>query len=197
MLSIRSIAALALILLLAIPALAQDIPRRLILKDGSYQLVTKYEVKGDRVRYYSSEREEWEELPQSLVDWPATEKFEKDRAAAASTPEAVQIDKEIEHERELEQTELPQVAPGLRLPIDSGIFLLDNYQGQPQIVEINQTAGDVNRNTKSNIFRGAIKPISSSKQTIELEGAHAPVQSHVALPTFYIKIDETSDRGAR
>lgn len=194
MLSIRSIAALALILLLVIPALAQDTPRRLILKDGSYQLVTKYEVKGDRVRYYSSEREEWEELPNSLVDWPATEKFEKDRAAAASTLEAVQIDKEIEHERELEQTELPQVAPGLRLPIDSGIFLLDNYQGQPQIVEINQTAGDVNRNTKSNIFRGALNPVSSSKQTIELDGAHAPVQSHVAVPTFYIKIDETADQ---
>lgn len=193
-LSPRMLAAFALTLLLAFPALAQETPRRIILKDGSYQLVTKYEVKGDRVRYYSSEREEWEELPNSLVDWPATDKFEKDRAAAASTPEAVQIDKEIEHERELEQTELPQVAPGLRLPLDSGVFLLDNYQGQPQIVEVNQTAGDVNRNTKTNIFRGAINPVSSLKQTIELEGAHAPVQSHVAIPTFYMKIDETPDQ---
>jgi len=196
MFSVRSIATLTLAFLLTIPLLAQETPRRLILKDGSYQLVTKYEVKGDRVRYYSSEREEWEELPNSLVDWPATEKFEKDRAAAASTPEAVQIDKEIEHERELEQTELPQVAPGLRLPMDSGVFLLDNYQGQPQIVEINQTAGDVNRNTKSNIFRGAINPVSSLKQTIELEGAHATVQSHVTVPTFYIRIDETSDQAS-
>jgi hypothetical protein len=194
MFSARNIAAAALALLLAIPVVAQETPRRLVLKDGSYQLVTKYEVKEDRVHYYSSEREEWEEIPNALVDWPATEKFEKDRAAAASTPEAVQIDKEIEHERELEQTQLPQVAPGLRLPLDSGVFLLDNFQGQPQIVEINQTAGDINRNTKSNIFRGAINPISSMKQTIELDGAHAPVQSHVAIPTFYLKIDETSDQ---
>src|SRR5579863_5086053 len=97
---IRSIVAFALTLLLAIPALAQETPRRIILKDGSYQLVTKYEVKGDRVRYYSSEREEWEELPNSLVDWPATEQYEKDRAAGAAAPEAVQLDKEIEHERE-------------------------------------------------------------------------------------------------
>ena len=71
--------ALVAILALRIPAPAQDHARRLILKDGSYQLVTKYEVKGDRVRYKSAERDEWEELPSALVDWPATEKYEKDR----------------------------------------------------------------------------------------------------------------------
>src|SRR5246127_2958502 len=115
-----------------IVAAAQDTaPRRLILKDGSYQLVTKYEVKGNRVRYYSTEREDWEELPNSLVDWPATDKFEKERAATATSPEAAQLDKELEHERELEEAELPQVAPGLRLPEDSGVFLLDNYHGEP------------------------------------------------------------------
>src|ERR1700689_128426 len=64
-------------LALVLHAHAQDLSRRLILKDGSYQLVTKYEVKGERVRYKSAERDEWEELPSALVDWPATEKYEK------------------------------------------------------------------------------------------------------------------------
>ena len=179
----------ALMLLLTLPALTQDLARRLILKDGSYQLVTKYEVKGNRVRYLSAERNEWEELPESLVDWPATEKYEKDRAAGASVPEAVQLDKEIELEREREETLLPQVAPGLRLPEDSGVFLLDSFHGEPQILEIQQTAGDLNRNTKTNIFRGAINPVASLKQTIELDGAHAPVQSHVDVPSLYINVD--------
>src|SRR6202166_5399709 len=187
-----SLAVIALVLTLPCPA--QDLARRLILKDGSYQLVTKYEVKGDRVRYMSAERDEWEEIPESLVDWPATEKYEKDRAAGASVPEAVQLDKEVEQEREREETLLPQVAPGLRLPEDSGVFLLDSFQGEPQIVELQQTAGDVSRNTKANIFRGAINPVAGLKQTIELDGTHAPMQSHVEVPSLYINLDAAPNR---
>ena len=194
MLSFPTTAFLALALCLANLTSPQETPHRLILKDGSYQLVTKYEVKGDRVRYYSSEREEWEELPNSLIDWPATEKFEKDRTATA--PEAVQLDKELEQERQLEEAQLPQVAPGLRIPEPTGVFLLDNFQGEPQLVELNQSAGDVSRNTKGNIFRGAINPVAGLKQTIELEGAHAAIQSHVNMPTLYINIDEGSDQHA-
>jgi len=188
---------LGFLVLALLSAHAQDLARRLILKDGSYQAVTKYEVKGDRVRYYSAEREEWEELPNDLVDWPATEKYAKDRAAGAAAPEAVQLDKEAEHERELEEMERPQVAPGLRLPEDSGVFLLDSFQGEPQIVEIQQTLGDVNRNTKGNIFRGALNPVAGMKQTIELEGAHATIQAHVDVPAIYINMDEAPDQPAR
>src|SRR5579872_7627750 len=99
---------LTLFALLSLPLAAQDKApvRRLILKDGSYQLVTKYEVKGNRVRYLSAERNEWEELPESLVDWPATEKYEKDRATGSSVPEAAQLDKQIEQERDREETQL-------------------------------------------------------------------------------------------
>jgi hypothetical protein len=186
------LAALAMALLLSFSprSAAQELARRLILKDGSYQAVTKWEIKGDRVRYYSSEREDWEELPNALVDWPATEKYEKDRAAGASAPEAVQLDKEIEHDRDLEEAKLPEVAPGLRLPESSGVYLLDTFQGQPQIVEVQQAEGDINRNTKGNIFRGAINPIAGLKQTIELDGTHAAVQAHVEVPAFYLKPDD-------
>ena len=180
----RSLPGIALVLFAVSFGTAQETPRRLILKDGSYQLVTKYEVKGDRVRYYSTEREDWEELPNSLVDWPATEKYEKDRQAPP--PEAVQLDKELERA----EIPLPEVAPGLRIPEDTGVFLLDTFQGEAQLVEINQTAGGVNRNTKINILRGTINPVAGPKQTVELEGAHALVQSHVEIPTVYIKLED-------
>jgi hypothetical protein len=169
-------------------AAAQDLSKRLILKDGSYQLVTTYEVKGERVRYKSAERGEWEELPSALVDWPATEKYEKDRAASA-IPEAVALDKETDAERAAEESHLPQVAPGLRLPENDGVFLLDNFQGQLQLVEMQQSEGDVNRNTKANIFRGVI-PAAGAKQTVELEGEHAAVHAHVAVPSIYINAEE-------
>lgn len=164
----------------------QETPRRLILKDGSYQLITKYEVKGDRVRYYSSEREEWEELPNSLVDWPATEKFESERAA---TPEAIQLDKELEHEQEMAEAQLPQVAPGLRIPQDQGVFLLDNFRGEPQLLEIQQNASDIDAEKKGNILRNAINPVAGMKASIQLEHPHAAIQAHVDVPSIYINVD--------
>ena len=196
---ISSLAFVALMSVLLLPALLcaqaspspqQEATQRLILKDGSYQLVTKYEVKGDRVRYYSSEREEWEELPKSLVDWPAMEKFEKERTSA---PEAVQLDKELEHDQALAEAQLPQVAPGLRIPEDQGVFLLDNYQGEPQLLEIQQNASDISAERKSNILRGAINPVAGIKQSIVLEHPHAAIQSHVDVPSIYLNVDTSGE----
>jgi hypothetical protein len=142
----------------------------------------------------SAERDEWEELPNSLVDWAATDKFEKDRAAGLSATEAVELDKEVEAERRAEEARTPQVAPGLHLPDDGGIVLLDTFQSQPQLVTLQQNTGEVNRNKKANILHSAVIPIASNKQTIELEGPHATVQSHATLPTIYVNIEQ--DAGA-
>src|SRR5580704_8829989 len=176
-----------------LPAPAQTQARRLILKDGSYQSVTKYEIHGERVRYFSAERGEWEEVPKSMVDWDATDKFEQGRLQGKLAPEAVELDKEMEAERKAEQARSPEVAPGLRLPDEGGIFLLETYQNQPQLAELQQSGADVEKNTKSNILRAAINPLAGAKQTVELPGPHAKIQSHTTVPSLYINIDLNND----
>jgi hypothetical protein len=178
-----------------LPSAAQTQAKRLILKDGSYQLAAKYEIKGDRVHYYSAERGEWEDIPKSLIDWDATEKFEQGRLQGAPAPEAVQLDKELEADLKAEEARSPKVAPGLRLPEDGGVFLLDTYQNKPQLDELQQSGGELNKNTKSNILRAAINPLASAKQTIELDGARAKIQSHTAVPALYVNIDPRDANG--
>jgi hypothetical protein len=168
---------------------AQTQAHRLILKDGSYQSVTKYEIHGERVRYYSAERGEWEEVPKALIDWDATDKFEQGRELGKAGPEAVELDKELEAERKAEQARSPQVAPGLHLPDEGGIFLLDTYQNQPQLAELQQSGTDLDKNTKSNILRSTINPLAGTRQRIELPGTHAKIQAHTTVPSLYINID--------
>ena len=177
-------------------ASAQTQAKRLILKDGSYQLAAKYEIKGERVRYYSSERGEWEEIPKNLIDWDATEKYEQGRLQGPPSPEAVQLDKELEAEQKAEEARSPRVAPGLRLPEDGGVFLLDTFQNQPQLDELQQSGGELNQNTKKNILRAAINPLASAKQTIELEGVRAKIQSHTTVPAIYVNVDAHDATGA-
>jgi hypothetical protein len=169
---------------------AQQLAKRLILKDGSYQLATQWEVKGDRVRYYSAERGEWEDVPNSMVDWDATDKFTREREAGKPAPEAAQLDKELEAEKKQDEARSPHVVPGLQLPEDGGVVILDTFENQPQLVELQQSGGEVNKNTKGNILRAAINPIASSRQNIEIPGLHAKVQAHATLPSIYVRDDQ-------
>ena len=192
----RHIAWLALFL--AICVWAQTANRRLILKDGSYQVVTKYQVVKDRVRYISAERGgEWEELPSNLVDWPATETWAKEHAVGAtsasseppSQAEAAEIDKEEQAERLDLVTRTPQVAPGLRLPDSDGVWVMDTFRGQPELVELLQNSGDVNENRNHNVMRAAIAPFAGTKQLVQIEGPRSKVQFHVNEPVLYVSID--------
>jgi hypothetical protein len=192
-------------------ASAQRIDRkRLILKDGSYQIVTKWEVKGDRVRYYSAERAEWEEMPYALIDWPATDQWNKDHqpgAPAASTPnpppaavtpgatpeseqkEAATIDAAVAAERADQRARIPLVAPGLHLPDRDGIFILDNYQSVPELIHLDQSTGNVNRDANHNVLRAAIASFSGAKEPVRIDGQAAKVRVHVDDPALYVSLD--------
>ncbi|MBV9623524.1 MAG: hypothetical protein JOZ14_06045 [Acidobacteria bacterium] len=171
------------------PALAQAGTRRLILKDGSYQLVNKWELQGDRVHYYSVERSEWEDVPSALIDWAATNQFEKDRQAGKTSARAMELKKELEAERQEEELKSPHVAPGLRLPSEGGVYVLDTYLSEPQLVALDQSNGEVNRHVGRNVLRAAINPVAGTKHTIELAGPSAKVQVHASLPAFYVNLE--------
>ncbi|HXZ79239.1 MAG TPA: hypothetical protein VEG30_04860 [Terriglobales bacterium] len=175
------------------PSLHADETKRLILTDGSYQVVTKWEVVGDRVRYLSAERYEWEEMPKSMVDWNATEKWEADNKAGKLKSSIPDVKPEPDDDVRTQDVLSPQVAPGLRLPETGGIFILDNFQGQPQLVELTQNSGDLNKDVKGNILKNTINPLAGNKQSIELKGARSPIQGHLSRPTVFINFDPNAE----
>jgi hypothetical protein len=168
---------------------------RLILKDGTYQLVRKYEVVGDRVRYISLERGgEWEELPENLVDWEATRKWERDHAAPVEAPspamkEAEVIDKEEAAERNEQAARMPEVAKGLELPDEDGVFALDTFQGTPELVELLPNELNANAPAKTKHGISTLNPFANKNASLELEGSNSKVHLHVNDPVIYLSLN--------
>src|SRR5271169_2948904 len=183
------VVAAAFVVLHPVGAQAQQKTKRLILKDGSYQSVVKYEVQGNRVRYLSAERYEWEDIPSSLVDWDATKKYEAELSSGKLANKLEETPEEKE-EREQEEANSPEISPGLRLPGSGGVFLFDQYQGKPELAEIVQNGSELNKSKGKNTLRATLNPLAGARQAFELKGMHAPIQSHVARPTIYVDIDE-------
>src|SRR6202165_4866742 len=91
--------------------------KKLILKDGNFQLVRSYERNGERVRYFSVERGDWEEIPAAMVDWDATEKARiADEKADAALVKKVQA-----QEQALQVVSVVDVDASL--PAGQGVFM--------------------------------------------------------------------------
>jgi len=177
--------------------LKPDVPgmgrnHRLILKDGSYQMARDYQIVGDRVRYLSQERGDWEELPVDLVDWDATRKWEKEHAdltqqdTSPAMKEAETLDQEESEERSEQSARMPLVAEGLELPDEDGVFILDTFQGTPELVEL--VSSELSMNAKSRKGVAVLNPLATQKASLELEGAHAKVHLHVNDPVIYLSL---------
>jgi len=179
-----------------LPGMATN--HRLILKDGTYQVVRKYEIVGDRVRYISVERGgEWEEVPVDLVDWEATRKWERDHAnqadeeASPAMKEAEDIDKEEAAERNEAKARRPEVVKGLELPDEDGVFALDTFEGTPELVELLPV--DLALNAKNKHGIATLNPLAGQKASLELEGQHAKVHLHVNDPAIYLSLEGRDD----
>ena len=192
MLLLRRLALLLLAVVLSLPAFAQVRAKRLILKDGSYQPATEWQVKGERVRYYSAERDEWEEVPNSMVDWAATNQYNSalEKGEAENT---ARLSAEDAAEKAAEDARSPQIVPGLRLPDSGGVYLLDQFKSKLELIELVQSGGELHKNMGRNILRAAINPIATSRQSIEIPGDHARVQAHEPQPAIYIDVVQSDD----
>src|ERR1035437_1730426 len=167
---------------------------RLILKDGSYQIVMSYKMKGKIVSYVSAERGETEELPADLVDWDATHKWEQRHAAdeGGDQAPAPAIDPELLKEEADRAALTPEVAPNLSLPEQDSVVALDYYRGTPELVPLVQSDGELNRTTGHNILKLSINPRAASHQIMQLKGVQAAVQMHVDTPAIYLRVGDDS-----
>jgi hypothetical protein len=159
---------------------------KLILKDGNYHLVKSYERNGERVRYFSVERSEWEELPATLVDWDATAKAETEKKAAA---EALV---ERVHKQEIASRSEPVldvdasllVSAGVFLPPGEGMFVVEDGH----IVQLEQAGSQVKRD-KKRFLEQIISPVPlvPGKQNVQLPGKRASFRITGKSVEFYLR----------
>jgi hypothetical protein len=162
--------------------------KKLILKDGSFQLVREYQQKDDRVRYYSIERSAWEEIPTSLVDWDATRK--------AEVEDARRKQEQVEKLRATEAAERTmvvdvdvdasiQVAPGLFLPPGEGLFAVDGKI----VVPLSQVPADIKLD-KGRLLTQIIVPVPvvPSRHKVQIKGNRAEVRLLSTQPEFYLRL---------
>ena len=172
----------------ASPTTPTGVPRgkKLMLTDGSYQLVRDYEKKGDRVRYFSVERGTWEEIPAAMVDWDATKKAEAaDDKTSATLLQKVHIQEAAANaQTPVEVDASLTVAPGVFLPDGEGMFALEGKS----IKKIEQAGSQV-KTDKQTVLKQVLSPIPivPSKHNVEIPGTRATVRLTTSQPEFYLR----------
>ena len=172
---------------------AAHLPKRihLILKDGSFQIVTSYTVTGKIVQYVSAERGgAAEEIPVELVDLDATHRWEKQHTTPAEGAPPPALDPELLKDEEERAALTPSVEPDLLLPQEDDLLALDFYRGTPELVPLVQSDGDLNHITAHSIVKKIVNPRSASHELVTLRGVKSYIQLHVDTPEFYLRIDD-------
>jgi hypothetical protein len=160
--------------------------KKLFLTDGTFQMAREYSVEGDRVRYWSVERSQWEEIPASLVDWDATHKEEAEQAAKDADLKAkihasnmARLTKDIDVDRSLE------IKPGLFLPDDIGMYALDRDK---QVRVMKQSDAIVKMSTAREMEkRLSGVALIPDKGTMSIPGERAAMRLATAEPEFYFR----------
>jgi len=159
---------------------------KLMLTDGTYQLVREYERNGDHVRYFSTERGAWEELPASMVDWAATAKTEAEMEKE-STALVEKVHKQEEARRMDNVTDIDaslRVGDGAFLPSGEGMFVVEGKS-----VRILDQVGAAKKTDTKRVIADVLSPVHMvpGKETVEIQGAHAVLRLKSSTPEFYLR----------
>jgi hypothetical protein len=167
-----------------VPALPRG--KKLVLKDGSFQLIREYQRNGERVRYFSVERGDWEELPAAMVDWDATKKAEAaDRAEQDALAAKIRGREQAQRiEAVMDVDASLQVAPGVFLPPGEGMFVVEGRS----VTQLEQVGSEM-KTDKKQFLKQVLSPIPiiPSKRNVEIPGPRARVRVTHGLAEFYLR----------
>jgi len=166
---------LSLFLLLAATLLAANF--KLYLKDGTFHVVREYKVEGERVRYYSVERSDWEEIPAELLDLKRTES--ENSANAAKLAEQAKIISEEDKARRQQEKEI------MKIPQDPGAYMIEDNK-----LRIFPAAESKVHTNKGRSVLKVLSPIPlvAGKATVEVDNSHSTNILKDPRPEIYLQL---------
>jgi hypothetical protein len=170
--------------LLALAVLAWAANVKLYLTDGTYHLVREYQVQTDRVRFYSVERSEWEEIPLEMVDLKRTKTETEERE------KSLEKEEKIVAEESAAEAEVRKEAS--RIPQEPGAYWMDGKETKTL------KAGEVAvHSNKGRTVLQKLSPIPAvtGKATLEMTGAHAETVFTDPEQEFYVQLAGTEAFG--
>ena len=164
--------------------------KKLVLKDGTFQMVRSFERRGDRVRYYSIERSDWEEIPADLVDWQATSRAEADEARSRQEMvEKLRATEIAEHTANVDVDASILLAPGVFLPDAEGLYAVEGIALQVTVLPLVQATADLKLDKKRLLTQILVPvPVVPSRHRVEIAGKRATIRLRTNQPEFYIRV---------
>lgn len=152
---------------------------KLYLKDGDYHMVREYQVSGDRVRYYSTERGDWEEIPTELVDLAKTERERKAKDE--------RISDETREEREEAAAVRAQQREIASIPMDVGGY----YKSGEEIKALKLADYQVVTDKKRKVLTVLSPvPLIPGKASVVIQGEHSNFKVDEDRPSFYMRLSK-------
>ncbi len=152
---------------------------KLYLKDGDFHVVREYQVDADRVRYYSTERGDWEEIPKELVDLEKTEEQRKGK-----TEKALKAARAEDEEEKAERTLRKEIES---IPVNSGAYYRVGDAIKAVKIADYQVVTDKKRRA---IQMLSPVPLVPGKASVVIKGDRSAFVIRDERPEFYLRLQQ-------